>query len=81
MDFQLCFFLYKCEFNELHSSLRRACSTCSIRAPQLKYLGGFLRLSFKQYLKAATSGADLITSTSTKFQALIVEGKNVIIKV
>ena len=68
------FFLYKCEFNELHSSLRRACNTCPIRVPQLKYPGGFLRFLFRQYLKAATFGADLISS-EREFHALIVEGK------
>ena len=68
------FFLYKCEFNELHLSLRRACNTCPIRVPQLKYLGGFLRFSFRQYLKVATFGADSISS-EREFEALIVEGK------
>ena len=68
------FFLYKCEFKELHSSLRRACNTCPIRILQLKYLGGFLRFSFRQYLKAARFVADLISS-ETEFQDLIVEGK------
>ena len=62
-------FLYKSEVNELHSSLRRACNTCLIRVPQLKYLGCFLRFSFRQYLEAATFVADLISS-ERDFQAL-----------
>ena len=68
------FFLYKCEVSELYSSLRRACNTCPIRVPQLKYPGGCLRFLFRQYLNATTFGADLI-SLEREVHARIVEGK------
>ena len=75
MDYQLYFFRYRWAFNELQSSLSRACKICPILVSQLKYLRGLQIFIVKRYLKAATDEDDL-TSFGREFLARMEEGRN-----
>ena len=71
------FFLNRCEFNELHSSLMRLCSiyaisdTCKVS----KYLGTRIWLFLNVCLKLLRVGAFRVSGLST-FQSLKAVGKN-----